>query len=873
MLKNIHKLILISLSTVVFTTQANAARIMDKNPNKENWSCKPIDGQWQCSRSQKPLNIFDKNLTKKQKDKAIAHDLAWVSVPQTYIGGYYDNNTKFTKPLCKSKKTDLSYENAEYDTDGTLVASGNVEVLQCDQEIYSNNAIIHLNKKKNKKNPLQSLVLAGDVIIKQPSTGIIIRSKEIDANVDDGTYSAGKTFFRLAREMPDTIMYDKKHFSGYIRGYGESFKRDSNSNLFLRNGYITTGSPYDNDWKISAENLQVDTKTKMAYIKDGWLKIKNVPVIYIPFLSAPIGTQRKSGFLTPEFINTNANNIGNAITLPYYFNLAPNYDLLLRNIIWLKRGYMGNATFRYLTNYFNGQIDASFTPYDTVTKNMRGSLTLTNNGDFKNGITTMFKYDYVSDKNYYNDYSVGNVGLVTNTLLNREFDLNYTNNYINSGLTILYYGLIDPSVYLSNIPYAKLPEVKFNLTSTGYTPDYLTLNLDTLNTYFYKDSYPIGTGDNPKSMGTDVNVFRSYEAPKITGNFTETWGYFTPSLEIPIRYYNLDNKPTDEIKFSKSSVTSVLPIFNIDTGLYFDKEVTTSDGKYKETLAPRLFYTYIPYQNQSDIPLFDTSYNNFSYDQMFEVNQFSGYDRINNANQLAYALEYTSVNQDDGTTVASAKVGQMIYFADRKVTLCQGNQDCSTFANQNPFSKETLSPITSSFQYQVLKDISLTADLNYRVKQNIIDYQTYQLQYKDANENLFNVSYNVIANDWSNLTQAQIQNGDTPPRQETISLSTLLNLNNYWGIAGLYSYNFQQKQASDWFAALQYDHKSWAIRALMQASALTNQDPNNPTALSALNYSFFLQFELKGLGGVSNSNEFTSRMSQINGYETGQWGQ
>ncbi|MWZ38937.1 LPS-assembly protein LptD, partial [Francisella tularensis] len=243
---------------------------------------------------------------------------------------------------------------------------------------------------------------------------------------------------------------------------------------------------------------------------------------------------------------------------------------------------------------------------------------------------------------------------------------------------------------------------------------------------------------------------------------------------------------------------------------------------------PRLFYTYIPYQDQTNIPLFDTSLQNEQYMQMFQVNRFTGYDRINNANQLTYAIEASTTNQDNGTTLASAKIGQMAYFADRKVNLCQGNSACPNPGLMDPFSTDTFSPIMSSFEFQVMKNIYLSAQVNYRVKQQNVDYQVYQLSYKDENENIFNVSYNNIANNWNSLTQQQIAEGAKPQPQETITLSTVLNITDHWGIAALWNYNFQQKQIANIFAGLQYNAKSWAVRALWQKTAYTNQDPNNP---------------------------------------------
>ena len=63
-----------------------------------------------------------------------------------------------------------------------------------------------------------------------------------------------------------------------------------------------------------------------------------------------------------------------------------------------------------------------------------------------------------------------------------------------------------------------------------------------------------------------------------------------------------------------------------------------------------------------------------------------------------------------------------------------------------------------------------------------------------------------------------------------------------------------------------------AIRALVQASAYINETPNAPQDLGKLVSSYILEFELKGIGGGGASN-LSTRLHQINGYETGQWGE
>ncbi|MBK2132861.1 LPS assembly protein LptD, partial [Francisella tularensis] len=298
----------------------------------------------------------------------------------------------------------------------------------------------------------------------------------------------------------------------------------------------------------------------MLYIKNGFLKIKDIPVMYLPYYSHPTSNKRRSGFLNLNFVQNQRSGWG--VSIPYYFNLAANYDLLLQTVIWSERGIMENATLRYMDKYFQSQFEGSIVPYDFKEGKIRGAFTLSTTAQYEN-INANFKYEYVSDATYYDDFSAGDINLVTKTLLDRQLGISYNNSYVDFGITLLDYGIVNPIINLANIPYAKLPEVKFNLTSAGYTPDYLTLSLNTLNTYFYKSPWPVNPSVAP-TVGTNVNTFRFYEAPKIELNLTKIWGYIKPSLELPIRYYKLNNKPTDIIKFKNSNVTSVLPIFNID---------------------------------------------------------------------------------------------------------------------------------------------------------------------------------------------------------------------------------------------------------------------------------------------------------------------
>jgi LPS-assembly protein len=210
----------------------------------------------------------------------------------------------------------------------------------------------------------------------------------------------------------------------------------------------------------------------------------------------------------------------------------------------------------------------------------------------------------------------------------------------------------------------------------------------------------------------------------------------------------------------------------------------------------------------------------------------------------------------------------MFYMADRLVTLQQGDNKVADI----PGTTDKFSPVMSSFEYQILKSVYFTGQVNYSVQNKKVDYQIYGLQYKDENENIFNVAYNNIANNWASMTQDQINRGDSPIAQETITVSTLLNITDHWGIAALWNYNFEQKKTANAFVGLQYQSKSWALRGLVEAGSYTNQNPNDPVTLADLTYTYSLELELKGIGGMGGGDGMASQLHQITGYEDGEWG-
>jgi LPS-assembly protein len=109
---------------------------------------------------------------------------------------------------------------------------------------------------------------------------------------------------------------------------------------------------------------------------------------------------------------------------------------------------------------------------------------------------------------------------------------------------------------------------------------------------------------------------------------------------------------------------------SLDTGLIFERDTSLFGKASIQTLEPRLYYLYVPYRDQSKMPVYDTSLADFSFSQAFEENIYTGgWDRISNANQLTAALTSRWLDANTGFERMSLAVAQRLYFADQKVTL------------------------------------------------------------------------------------------------------------------------------------------------------------------------------------------------------------
>jgi len=416
--------------------------------------------------------------------------------------------------------------------------------------------------------------------------------------------------------------------------------------------------------------------------------------------------------------------------------------------------------------------------------------------------TLTIKAEGVSDNEYLDDLS-DSLSTSSTSALERTIRYDIGSENWDLSLTALDYQVLDAT----SQPYAKLPELKYNYQSP-HRYNGLDLALDASVTYFEGSADPTG-------LRLDVGL----KATKRFGN--DAW-YFKPSLSYQFSQYSLQNNSTG------NSISRGLPTITLDSGLFFERDL---NYRLKQTLEPRLFYTYTPYKDQSNIPIFDAARTDFSTsNQLFEANRFTGKDRIADANQLTLALTSRVQNPETGTELFEASVGQIFYFDDRKVSL-PGDSPLTDRSSEFAFELSTKINRNARFSTTAFWDPSTSEWASTEARVN----------YLDDKKRILNLSYQHV-----------------PGQLSEVDASFSLPINKKWGLIGRLDYDLSNDRVLEQLAGIEYEDCCLASR-LVARRYLTTDNTSYDDAV-------FLEFNLKGLGSFTTGVNAILK-ENIYGYE------
>ena len=604
-----------------------------------------------------------------------------------------------------------------------------------------------------------------------------------------------------------------------LRGRAKAYYRDSKIFSRYKDVAYTSCRPGNQDWIIHASELKMNKTTGKGAVKNAWIEFKGAPVFYSPYLSFPIDNRRLTGFLAPTFGSTK--NSGFRLSAPYYWNIAPNYDATLTPRELSKRGPLLAGVFRYLTEQSRGKVGMEFMPHDQILNKARYLGSIKNTTIFTPNINSNLDLNYVSDKTYFAD--LGNALIFANyNYLKSSADINYANRGVSFSTRADNYQLIttNPNLTDSSLPYRHLPQINLNLAHAfnKFMPLYTAME----NEYVY---FQHSTLVNGQRINTKPSVSVPLQTPS---------SFFTPKLSLQHTQYFLNGVQTGT---PDSSISRTLPIFSADSGLFFERDIDIANTPYLHTLEPRLFYLYVPYTNQQNIPVFDTAQYDFNYYTMFRENSFSGTDRIQDANQVTAALTSRLVDDKAHLERLKLSVGEIFYFRDRLVTLPGSPVPPGSFSN-----------LVTELSSELTHQLSFTSGLQWNPQLNEIQRVNAALHFGNKSNELFNIGYLYRNN-------PLITNGSNDITQSDISFR--LPIYDNWHALGRWQYSWLYNETQDALFGVEKENCCWRFRLV--GRHYINNINSNPNAFAG-STSFvptgtaqtgvFFEIELKGLTSI-----------------------
>ena len=626
---------------------------------------------------------------------------------------------------------------------------------------------------------------------------------------DSGVLKGPDLFYKL----PDSTGFMNTPafaLAGAVSGQGTAEKLTflSETRSQLDQAKYSTCAVGKESWWIKASQLEIDRTTDTGTARNAYIEFKGVPLLYSPYLTFPLSNNRESGFLTPTFATSNTRGV--ELTVPYYLNLAPNYDATITPRVMSKRGIQLGAEFRYLQPNYAGEVQGEVLPNDNVSQSTRSAFRLLHTQNFGHGFAGNIDYQSVSDNNYYRDLSTL-IAATSKTTLPREGNLTYGNGPFSAGVKFQRYQVLQDPITPIADPYERVPQI---------TAAYRKLNAfgiaDILaNSEYVQYSHP-----------TSVKGSRFTVNPSVSVPLTQAYGYITPKLGVHYTQYKLDESQNTA---RLPDTTRTLPIFSLDSGLTFEREASLFGQALTQTLEPRVYYLYVPFKDQSRIPLFDSGESDFTFAQIFSENRFSGGDRISDANQATFALTSRFIEGNTGLERFRATVAQRYFFRAPRVTI-------------NPTS---IAPTdkTSDFLASVGGQISpaWSADATLQYNPNIGRSEKYNVgtRYNPEPGKLANASYRF-----------------TRDVLHQVDFSGQWPIAHNWQILGRWNYSFNARKTVETLAGFEYKESCWAVRVVAHRFQTATQQTTN---------AIFLQLELSGLSSLG-TNPFNTLKQNIGGY-------
>jgi LPS-assembly protein len=794
----------------------------------DNWICEPgTDGEWVCGVKQQAQSIYGtpplplkrdaRNsaiLAKGIKSGAIVdpdtnNNLDWyyrneidgdrLSTLAPYCEGTYIepiNDSPTAGQIFDTAALAATANSSALQQNQQATFSGDVYIAKGDMRVYADEAVIDQKT--------EILTLNGNVVIRD--NNLLMQGTTATIDTTDSTGNI---------ENAEYVLHD-----AHMRGEAISIERESQSIANLQQSFITHCAPGSNAWSMKASKIVLNQETGMGTATHAVIKIKDVPIIYTPYITYPIDGKRRTGLLWPSIAVSDE---GVDIAQPIYLNIAPDWDATLSPRYIDDRGLATELEVRHLNEYSNWVVSGAHID-DKLYGDTRWIAGIDERGRFNSNWWHSIDYTSVSDNDFFNDLGTESLALRRTVNLRKEGKFGYQSENWAFTTTAIEYQTLDDSI---REQYKLLPEIELQYRQ-GYE-DFV------LSPLLYSQLTEFDIDDTTRSKGT-----RLYAEPGLTYPMRWAGGFLTPTAKVRSVSYKLDDEhrlPTA----NEDSVGATVPMFSLDGGLYFDRDSNWFGSEYTHSLEPRLYYLYSEFEDQSDQPLFDTGQTTFDYNQLFRESRFIGVDRIDDADQLSIGVTTRFTNKATGVETFNASLGQIRYFKDRETT-----------TSSNPIIEDS-SEIAGELMWQPIDGLKNRLSILYDHRTQVVKQGSYKMTYRGDNNIVFNLgaSYRNGRELVDAVTGEEI---DTTTRQSNVS--TIFPISNHWSAIARLNYDHTNERELEQIAGLTYESCCWKTSILYQEGI----DADNE-----IDRGFYIEFQLKGLGG--SGNKINSILSDsIEGY-------
>jgi LPS-assembly protein len=675
---------------------------------------------------------------------------------------------------------DITADEGDLGRQGDATLTGNVRIRMGQRMLTADAAQVDAEKR--------SVRLEGDVEFLDPM--LHVRGKGGEFADGDGTFD-GAQFELIDRG---------------VRGTAEDVSLRDETVLDLRGVSYTACPPGNEDWQLRADRISINQETRVGTGRDVRLDFKGATILRTPWITFPVGDQRKTGFLFPT-VGTSGRN-GAQVVIPWYWNIAPNYDATFIAHYFSKRGLRVDPQFRYLTERSRGVIDAEYLYNDSEDDRSRSFIELDHVTNFEPKTRLLVDAAYVSDDSYFEDFGVGFEGTSV-IFLNRMMEMRSDSDHWSLIGRVQDYQTIDPELAPDDQPYQILPQFlalgRWNDVAPGVGA---SLAAEAVN--FDRD--------------TGVTGVRVDVEPGLDWRAERHGMYAGASAAWRVTGYSLDNTDpgTDD------SPMRSLPVVTLDSGLVLERDAGRRRDRL-QTLEPRVQYVYIPYRNQDELPLFDTGQPDLNLVELFRPNRYVGADRVGDANQVNVGLTSRMLDAAGGRQYLSATLGQAFYFVDPRVTV-----------PGETVSDRSSSNLVAELDLAAFKDWNARFGYQWDPDQSQTERSQVFLQYRPASDRVVNAGYRF---------QRDLL--------EQVDVSAAWPISRKWRGFARWVYSIDEQKTLDQFVGVEYSSCCWAIRAVTRRY-VSSRTGDEDTSVG-------LQLELKGLSSVGVDNEAFLR-DAIRGY-------